>query len=210
MDLKDKIRPEDTAIIVIDIQNDFASPDKKFFRASRNGDLSMVDPMIDKLEKIIPIAEKAGVLVIYTQQIYDRTKFNILQKEQYDLDGKLVTCDISSDGYKFYRINPPTNRVFPKYNFNIFSNRDLINLLKYHKIKTLVLAGMDIIYCVETAIRVGFDMGYKIVVSEDIVAGNAKYKDLNNKTFEIVRKTYGVLTNSEELRNIWNEYLQLI
>lgn len=130
MDLKDKINPKYTALIVIDIQNDFASPEKKYFRANRGGDLSMVDPMIDKLEKVIPVAEKAGVLVIYPQQIYDRSKLNDLQKEQYDLDGKLVTCDIKTDGYKFYRINPPESKIYPKYNFNIFSNDDLINLLR--------------------------------------------------------------------------------
>jgi len=80
MTLEEKIAPKYTALIVIDIQNDFASPDKRFFRASRNGDLSLVDPMIDKLEKVIPVAEKAGVLVIYTQQIYDPSSLNELQK----------------------------------------------------------------------------------------------------------------------------------
>ncbi|OGB84944.1 hypothetical protein A2994_01195 [candidate division Kazan bacterium RIFCSPLOWO2_01_FULL_48_13] len=203
MDLKDKVNPEVTALVVIDVQNDFGSPDKKFFRASRGGDLSLVDPMVDKLERLIPIAERAGVLVVYTQQIYDRFKLSNLQKEQYDLDGKLVTCDTSGNGYKFYRINPPANRVFPKYDFNIFSNRELVQFLKDKSIKTLVITGMDIIFCVETAIRNGYDLGYKIVVPEDLIAGNAKAKELNERTLELVRKTFGVVTNYEELAKIW-------
>src|SRR4030067_1321944 len=153
--LLEKVTPINTALIVIDIQNDFASPDTRFFRAGRGGDLSMVDPMVDKLERMIPIAERVGVSVFYTQQIYDRKKLNELQKEQYDLDGKLVTCDINTDGYKFYRIKPPKEKVYPKYNFNIFSNTDLLSALKIKNIKSLVLTGMDIIYCVETAIRNG-------------------------------------------------------
>jgi ureidoacrylate peracid hydrolase len=204
MPLKEKINPKDTALVVIDVQNDFASPDKRFFRASRNGDLSLVDPMVDKMEKVIPVAEKAGVLVIYTQQIYDRTKLNDLQKEQYDLDGKLITCDISSDGYEFYRLIPPEDKVFPKYNFNIFSNKALTSLLEERKIKTLVITGMDTIFCVETAIRNGYDLGYKIVIPTDMIAGNAKAKEMNERTLELVRKTYGALTTSTELIDIWD------
>lgn len=203
MELADKVDPAHTALIVIDIQNDFASPDRKFFRASRDGDLSEVDPMIDKLEKLIPKAEKAGVLVLYTQQIYDRTKLNSLQKEQYDLDGKMVTCDITTDGYKFYRLNPSIDQVYVKYNFNIFSNLMLMSLLESRGIKTLVITGMDTVFCVETAIRNGFDLGYKIVVPDDLVAGNAKYKDMSNRTLELVKKTYGVITTSEELIEMW-------
>jgi nicotinamidase-related amidase len=203
MPLKDKIKPQDTALVVIDIQNDFASPDKRFFRASRNGDLSLVDPMIDRLEKVITEAEKAGVLVIYTQQIYDQSKLSNLQKEQYDLDGKLITCDISTDGYKFYRLKPPNDLVFPKYNFNIFSNDALTSLLKKRSIKTLIITGMDIIFCVETAIRNGYDLGYKIVVPTDMIAGNANAKEMNDRTLELVKKTYGVLTTSDELIEIW-------
>ncbi len=45
-----------------------------------------------------------------------------MQKEQYDLDGKYVTCDISTDGYKFYKINPKPENTFIKYDYNIFSN----------------------------------------------------------------------------------------
>lgn len=203
MKLKEKINPKYTALIVIDIQNDFASPNKRFFRAKRGGDLTLVDPMIDKLEKVIPVAKKAGVTVVYTQQIYDRNKLNDLQKEQYDLDGKLVTCDIATDGYKFYRLTPPDDSVFPKYNYNIFSNTDLVDKLKEKSIKTLVITGMDIIFCVETAIRNGYDLGYKIVVPTDMIAGNANSKIMNEKTLELIKKSYGVLTSSEELLHFW-------
>jgi nicotinamidase-related amidase len=67
---------------------------------------------------------------------------------------------------------------------------------------------MDIIYCVETAIRNTFDLGYKVVIPVDMVAGNAKSQDLNEKTFKLVRKTYGEMTSSSELIDIWNKYLK--
>ena len=201
MDLKTKIDPKHTALVVIDIQKDFASP--QGIRGQGGGDLSLVDPMVDKFEKLLPVAKRAGVLILYTQQIYRREKLNDLQKEQFDLDGKLIMCDPKTGGHEFYRIDPPQEDVFEKQNFNAFSNTALQERLDAHGIKTLVITGMDTYYCVETAIRNGYDLGYKIVVPTDLVAGNAKYMELHNRTLELVDKTYGVLTTAHELETLW-------
>lgn len=206
MNLKDKINPNHTALIVIDIQNDFASPEGLLVKGGR--DMSMVSPMIEKIQKTISIAEQAGIPVFYTQQIYDRSKLTDLQKEQYDLDGKYVTCDITTNGYKFYKISPKSEFTFIKYNYNIFSNPELEKALNIRGIKTLVITGMDTYWCVETAIRNAFDLGYKVVVPEDLVAGNAKNLDLHNRTLELVRRTFGALSTSSEINKIWRQEIK--
>lgn len=201
MNLREKIDPKHTALFVIDIQKDFADP--AGIRGMHGGDLSQVDPMVDRLEKFIPVAKGAGVLVLYTQQVYDRGKLNNLQKEQFDLDGKLIMCDPKTGGHEFYRINPPREDVFEKQNFNAFSNPKLQERLNENDIKTLVITGMDTYYCVEAAIRNGYDLGYKIVVPEDLVAGNGKHIEMHNRTLELVRKTFGVVSSSRELAEAW-------
>jgi nicotinamidase-related amidase len=105
--------------------------------------------------------------------------------------------------HKFYRIDPPPADVYEKQNFNAFSNEKLAERLSAHSIKTLVIVGMDTQYCVETAIRNGYDLGYKIVVPVDLVATNAKHINMHNQTLELVRKTYGVLSDAEELTEMW-------
>jgi nicotinamidase-related amidase len=202
MDLKTKIDPAHTALLVIDVQKDFASPEGLLGRGGR--DLSQVEIMIDKLEKTIEVAKRAGVLTLYMKQVYDRSKLNQLQLEQYDLDGKLATCDRATDGHEFYRLNPPREVVFEKYDYNAFSNPKLVKVLQAHNVKTLIVAGMDSYYCVETAIRNGFDLGYKIVLPTDLVAGNGRHLDMQERTFRLTEKTFGVLTTSEELEKIWS------
>lgn len=204
MDLKEKINPKHTALLVIDIQKDFAAPDGA--RGKAGGDLSLVDPMVHGLEKLIPLAEQVGVLVLYTQQIYSRDKLNDLQKEQFDLDGKIIMCDPKTGGHEFYRIHPPPELVFEKQNFNVFSNPQLQEILTVRGIKTLVITGMDTYYCVETAIRNGFDLGYKIVVPEDLIACNGQHIEMHNRTLELVRKTYGVVVNSTNLQENWRKW----
>ena len=202
MQLSDKVLPEHTALLVIDIQRDFAAPDG--MRAKHGGDLSQVELMIDNLERLIVAAQSADVLTLYTQQIYDRDKLNDLQKEQYDLDDKLVMCDPITHGPEFYRVKPENiENVYTKYNYNAFSNPKFTEKLQQNKVKTLVITGMDTYYCVETAIRNGYDLGYKIVVPSDGVAGNARHLPLHERTLELVKKSYGVVTNCDELISLW-------
>ena len=200
LNLQTKLNPSWTALLVIDIQNDFCSPSG--LMASMGKDVSEMATMVGKIKTLAASCDKAGMPVFYTQQIYDRTKLTDLQKEQYDLDGKMITCDIHGDGYKFYLLNPPAGRVFPKYTYNVFSNPDLTNELSRRGIKTLIVTGVSTQICVETAIRNGFDIGYKIVVPRDLIATTSKTPATQERTLHLVEKTYGVVVDSAEIRKI--------
>lgn len=197
MDLQTKLDPKSTAFLVIDIQNDFCSPSG--LMASMGKDVSGMDAMIEKIKQLAVLCEEMEIPVFYTQQIYDRTKLTDLQKEQYDLDGKMITCDIDGEGYKFYKLTPPDDRIFPKYTYNVFSNADLSTELTHLSVKTLVITGVSTQICVETAIRNGFDIGYKLVVPRDLVATTSKDPDTQERTLRLVEKTYGVVVDSAEV-----------
>jgi ureidoacrylate peracid hydrolase len=201
MELVEKIRPVHTALVIIDVQKDFASPDGLCGRRGR--DLSQVEPMIEKLKKTISIAENAGVSIYYVRQIFDRSKMSPLKLEQYDLDGNLITCDIATDGWYFYKLNPPEELIYTKYNYNAFSIPEFVESLQQKEIRTLVLTGMDTYVCVETTLRTAFDLGYKVVLPKDLVAANARHLDWHERTLAIVQKIYGPVVDSSEINQIW-------
>jgi len=203
MPIQEKINPAHTALIVIDAQVDFCSPEGLL---GNDKDYSLYESVLSKLPKVISVAEKAGVLVLYTKQIYSRDKLNALQKEQYDLDGKLVLAVENTKGADFYKINPPMEKVFIKHNNNVFSNAELCEVLIKNSIKTLVLTGFDTVFCIETALRNAVDLGYKVVLPRDLVGMNAKRLDLHNQTLNIA-SYIGVVINSDELITIWENYL---
>lgn len=203
MELSEKLSPAHTALLVIDIQKDFAAPEGLLGKRGR--DLSMVPGMLAANRKLIEAAAKASVLTLYAQQIFDRTKLTPLQLEQYDLDGKMITADISTDGWHFHGITPPEDKVFVKYNYDAFSNPDLHPTLQQRGIKTLVITGMDTYICVETAIRSGFDLGYKIVVPSDAVACNGRHAEFHNNTLKLVDKLYGKLSTADEIISLWQK-----
>lgn len=197
MDLKTKLDPSYAALLVIDIQNDFCA--STGMMASMGKDVSGMPKLVKGISSLIATCEAVGIPTMYTQQIYDIDKLNELQREQYDLDGKLITCDIRGEGWKFYNLEPPASAVYQKYNYNVFSNDRLVRDLKSKKTKTLIITGVSTQICVETAIRNGFDMGYKIVVPEDLTATTSKDGATKERTLNLVRKTYGVVTSSEEI-----------
>ncbi len=200
MGLEDKLDLAATALLVIDLQNDFCSPTG--LMASMGKDVSGMDIMIERIKTLASVCNEVNIPVFYLQQVYDRTKLTDLQKEQYDLDGKIAVCDIQGEGYKFYKINPPADRIFPKYVYNAFSNPNLVKELSEKGIKTLVITGVSTQVCVETAIRGGFDIGYKIVVPRDLIATTSKDPDIQGRTLRLVEKTYGVVVDSSEIIEI--------
>ena len=200
MNLVEKLNPTNTALIVIDMQNDFCSNTGIMAKLGKN--ISQMDKLANDIQSLINLCTKKYIPIFYTQQIYDRSKLNDLQKEQYDLDGRMVTCDINSDGYKFYKLDPPSSQVYQKYNYNIFSNSQLISDLQTNNIKTLIITGVSTQICVETAIRNGFDIGYKIIVPSDLVSTTSNDPDNQVRTLKLVNKTFGVVTNKKELFDI--------
>ena len=201
MPLAEKLAPGHTALLVIDLQRDFAAPDGVLARRGR--DLAMVAPLLGALAPTLQMAKAAKVSVLYTKMLYDRACLTLRQREQYDLDGRVVTCDSAGDGHDFYGVQPPIGDVFVKYQYNIFSNPNFEQRLQELGTKTLVITGMDTMYCVEAAIRDAFDRGYKVVVPRDLVACNAKNLDLHKHTLRMVDKVFGVVVDSAELNRVW-------
>ena len=71
-----------------------------------------------------------------------------------------------------------TEKVISKNDVNSFKDTDLLDYLKKHGVKRLVICGMMTHMCVEAAVRAAHDFGFECLVVEDACATRAlKYKD---------------------------------
>ncbi|MDE0058473.1 MAG: cysteine hydrolase family protein, partial [Defluviicoccus sp.] len=66
--LASKVEPGHTALIVIDVQNDFCAPGGMMDREGL--DLSDAQAMADRLPPLISAARAAGVLVVFVRNVY--------------------------------------------------------------------------------------------------------------------------------------------
>lgn len=68
MSLEEKVRPEHTAVVVIDMQNDFCAQEGM---CDREGfDISGIQTMARRLPDFLDAARKAGVHVIFVRNVY--------------------------------------------------------------------------------------------------------------------------------------------
>ena len=84
-------------------------------------------------------------------------------------DGLLAT---GSDNWQVYHeLKPQENeKIFNKYYNSIFKDTELKEYLNRKNITDLTFVGMQVEFCIDTSVKVGFEYGYKITIVEDAIS----------------------------------------
>ena len=84
-------------------------------------------------------------------------------------DGLLAT---GSDNWQVYHeLKPQENeKIFNKYYNSIFKNSGLKEYLDSKSITNLTFVGMQVEFCIDTSVKVGFEYGYNITIVEDAIS----------------------------------------
>ena len=84
-------------------------------------------------------------------------------------EGLLAT---GSDNWQVYHeLKPQENeKIFNKYYNSIFKDTELKEYLNRKNITDLTFVGMQVEFCIDTSVKVGFEYGYKITIVEDAIS----------------------------------------
>jgi len=182
-----KARPEnlslaakETAIIVIDMQNAYAS--KQGYVDLAGFDISGAAGTIGNIDKVLKAARKAGIQVVYLQNGWDPDyveagtelspnyhKSNALKtmRRNPNLQGQLL----ARGGWDYEIVDalapqPGDIRVH-KTRYSAFFNSQLDSILRSRGIRNLVFVGIATNVCVESTLRDGFHLEYFGIMLED-------------------------------------------
>ena len=174
------IRPAETALIIVDMQNAYASAGGYLDLAGF--DISGAAPAIEKIAEAAEAARAAGLPVIYFQNGWDGDyveaggpgspnwhKSNALKtmRRRPELHGKLL----AKGGWDYELVTAlapqPGDIVVPKPRYSAFFNTNLDSLLRARGIRSLVFTGIATNVCVESTLRDGFFLEYFGVVLHD-------------------------------------------
>ena len=119
----ERVDPTSTALVIIDVQNDFALPQGVCGQVG--DDISPVAPMVARLKTLIDTARKAGVLIVFVRTIYDEAVLSPSLAEQYLRRGYPNSiCLTSTPGAEFYGgIGPqdaPNEVLVTKHRYSAF------------------------------------------------------------------------------------------
>jgi len=82
-------------------------------------------------------------------------------------DEGLLATD-SNNWQVYHELKPQENeKIFNKYYNSIFKDSELKEYLDSKSITDLTLVGMQVEFCIDTSVKVGFEYGYKITIIED-------------------------------------------
>ena len=184
--------PRETALIVVDMQNAYASPGGYLDLAGF--DIAGAAAVIEKIGVTVEAARAADVPVIFFQNGWDADyveaggpgspnwwKSNALKtmRERPELQGKLL----AKGGWDFELVEalkPHSGDILiEKPRYSAFYNTALDSILRARGIKTLVFCGIATNVCVESTLRDGFFLEYFGVMLEDAThqAGPAFLQD---------------------------------
>lgn len=193
--------PRWAALLVVDVQNDFASP--KGSAAQRGEDVSASLAMVPRLIRLIDEARSVSLPVIYIKTTHgewtDAPSWVYRKSQQSALN----TCREGTWGAEFYEgISPRSDeRVVVKHRYSAFINTDLNTVLKAKGIESVLVTGIATNVCVETTARDAYMYDYYVTMVEDCAA--AYEPKLHESTLENMRRHFGLVASSQEIMESW-------
>jgi ureidoacrylate peracid hydrolase len=207
--LDKKVTPAHTALIVIDMQNDFIAPGGLVGRSGR--DVSAAQKLAERLPDFIAAARHAGVLVVFVRNVYSTDHNYFLsdswleQAARKQLGGYTrfpVCAEGSWEGDYYGDVRPqPGDPVVTKHRYNAFHNSDLDTILHANAIRTVVMTGVATDVCVGTTAREAFMRDYYAVMVDD---GTATFSPEDHAaTLRNFDRYFGQVSTIAEIRAIW-------
>jgi len=198
--------PSHTALVVIDVQNDFCSPTGSL--AALGFDTGAAQEMVPRLRRLVEAARRAGMPVFFVQTLHDESTDSpqwlgrVGDGPGTERTG--LTCRTGSWGSEFFEILPePGEQVVVKNRFSAFVGTNLDMLLRTRGIQSLLFTGVTTETCVESSLRDGLFREYYVSLVEDCAASYSPA--FHAASVSIIAKNFGTVIGSGQLLHFWQD-----
>ena len=210
--LAELVNRKHTAVIVVDMQNDFCKAGWTFDRLGI--DISMYPSMLPRLSRLLTVARSIGVKVIYIQMTVlpncmsespAQIRFNMrLHLASHGATQPLLYTIAGTPGHEIVaELTPePGDLVVSKYRSSGFWGTNLDLLLRSNGIETVIVTGCTTEGCVEFTARDAMFNDYYVVLPEDCVASDDPRQ--HEASLFLMRHRFDVVSSNDVLA-IWVE-----
>jgi biuret amidohydrolase len=174
-----RIDPAATALLVIDMQRAFLSPEG--YLAKKGYDPAPLRAILPAVNRVIDAARAAGCLVVHTRQGYradlaDMTRLPRHERTRMDLEdmGGLVRNSPDFDIVPEIEVHA-TDVIIDKTANGAFTYTELEPVLRVQGITHLLLAGCTTDVCVHCTLREANDRRFQCLLIEDACASGDAY-----------------------------------
>jgi ureidoacrylate peracid hydrolase len=201
------------ALLVIDMQNGFASKDGSY--DALGIEISNYRQIIYNVCHLIDTCRRSKVPIFYTQAVREPSGIDlltnthkILPKSREERIMKSPICVICTwDADIIDEIKPTnTDHIVIKRRDSAFQDTEIEVWLKSIKVDTLIFCGIDTAVSVESSLRDAFNRGYDVILISDATASINKMR--YESALENVKEHYGLVMDSRDF--IWKQVHNLM
>jgi ureidoacrylate peracid hydrolase len=199
-----KIPAVECALLVIDMQNGFVHP-QSGMGTSQSGTGSQ-QAILPALGELVAFCRGAGVPVLWSKQEHYHADVTRARKRLRPHSARqgFLPCLRGTWETEFYEgvlpLIHPDDPVVHKHRASVFYNTNLETKLRMLGATTLLLAGCNTEFCVESTVRDAYARDFDILVARDCVAGiDPRFHDNSLRVFEAY---FGEVLTNEKLRGV--------
>jgi ureidoacrylate peracid hydrolase len=204
--LAEKVDPRDTALVVVDMQNDFCHP-QGFFGA-RGADLSRMPAVAERIRALVETARRQNMLILWVRAHYDEIVLGDPMGEVLNRPGRTSgSCLAGSHGADWYgdlrpRDGATNELIVTKHRYSAFWDSPIDLFLRSNAIRNLVVTGTSTDVCVESTVRDAFFRNYFVVVPNDATFSSP---DRHVEALGNISRLFGLTPTSDEVITIWGK-----
>jgi ureidoacrylate peracid hydrolase len=195
-----QVDPQRTALLAIDLQRDFCSPDGAL--AALGSDVSPSTAVAARIDRFVPRVRNTVGLVAFFQLVYEPAQMSEAQRERLLQDGKAILCQPGTAGCELVVTPDHSDQVFTKHRYSAFSNQQFCDVLSERSITTVAVTGVDTHICVEGTVRHGYDLGYRMVVLSDLVATRRSEIARHEHSLAVCERYFAITMESPDFLNL--------
>jgi ureidoacrylate peracid hydrolase len=207
LSLTELVSPAKTALIVVDVQNDFCGSQGACATVGDN--LGSVPGMLTRLIALLKSAREVGLTIVFVQAKYDAVYMSNPWVEQLHHkrgfhDG---ICLSNTTGIDFVsgtgpEPNAKNEIVVIKHRYSAFWGTDIDAILRSRAIENVIISGIATEGCPESTARDAFFRDYRIVAVDDCLGSFDP--PAHSASIKVLAKLFGHSASSSEIIRIWS------
>ncbi len=198
----DQITPHCTALVTVDMQNDFVHDDGIFVKQWEKTN-RWIKPIIPPCRRLLAVARCAKVTVVHLRIVNDLARNPVSWHNFWGPPGCVIE---GTWGARFIDELKPIDDefVFTKYTYDGFVGTQLDSVLTKLGVTTLVYSGIDSDVCVRDTAAHGFALGYTPVFARDAMAADNEVAHAG--VLQSLGEHYGHVVSTDEIVAVWSRH----
>lgn len=200
--------PSRTALVIIDVQNDFVAPDGALARWGV--DMAPLEAPLKRIEALIAAARARGVSIVFVRLVTrpetDSTALKLMTARKGQDADSVALCRAGTPGADLYRLQPQAGDLhIDKALYSAFVGTTFEQQLRERGLDTLVVCGFTTECCVDSTVRDAFHRDFNIFLAGDACA--AYLPDLHHASLHALGLSFALLVDSLAVEMAWRSGL---